>query len=148
MTDVIRAMDAARTIPVSDSHQDSPAGVVNRQGVSQGSRLWPKEASDRVEDQSRFLECWYSNRKIEGSVLSPFLYALVMEVLSEDIRKDDLWEFLYEKDLVITAENEEDLQRRVVEWQGSLERGGLKVNVHKTEVMVSSKEDRGQDSHT
>ncbi|XP_068238387.1 uncharacterized protein [Palaemon carinicauda] len=44
------------------------------------------------------------------------------------------------EDLVITAENEEELQRRVEEWQETLERGGLMVNVNKTEAMVSSKE--------
>ncbi|XP_068232215.1 uncharacterized protein [Palaemon carinicauda] len=38
-------------------------------------------------------------------------------------------------DLLITAENEEKLQRRAVEWQEILERGGLRVNGHKTETM-------------
>ena len=76
----------------------------------------------------------------QGSALSPFLFVLVMDVLSKEIRNEELWELLYADDLVITAENEDDLQRRVAEWQESLERGGLKVNVDKTEVMVSSKE--------
>ena len=76
----------------------------------------------------------------QGSALSPFLFVLVMDVLSREIRNEELWELLYADDLVITAENEVDLQRRVTEWQESLERGGLKMNVNKTEVMVSSKE--------
>ena len=63
-----------------------------------------------------------------------------MDVLREEIRNEELWELLYADDLAITAENEEDLQRRVGEWQESLEQGGLKVNVNKTEVMASSKE--------
>ena len=78
----------------------------------------------------------------QGSALSPFLFVLVMDVLSEEIRNEELWELLYADDLIITAENEEDLQRRIVEWQEALERGGLKVNVNKTEVMVNSKEGR------
>ena len=76
----------------------------------------------------------------QGSALSPFLFVLVMDVLSKEIRNEELWELLYADDLVITAESEEELQSRVTEWQESLERGGLKVNVEKTEVMVSSKE--------
>lgn len=79
----------------------------------------------------------------QGSALSPFLFVLVMDVLSEEIRNEVLWELLYADDLVITAEDEEDLQRRVVgEWQESLERGSLMVNMNKTEVLVSSREDR------
>ena len=42
-------------------------------------------------------------------------------------------------DLVITAESKEELQRRLLEWQESLERQGLKVNATKTEVMVYGK---------
>ena len=59
----------------------------------------------------------------QGSALSPFLFVLVMDVLSEEIRNEELWELLYAEDLVIIAENEEDLQRRIVEWQEALERG-------------------------
>ncbi|XP_064077667.1 uncharacterized protein LOC135195339 [Macrobrachium nipponense] len=50
----------------------------------------------------------------------------------EEIRNEELWELLYADDLVITAENEEDLQRGVGEWEESLEGVGLKVNVNKT----------------
>ncbi|XP_064085365.1 uncharacterized protein LOC135200687 [Macrobrachium nipponense] len=64
-----------------------------------------------------------------------------MDVLSEEIRNEELWKLLYTDDVVITAENEEDLQRTVGKWQKSLERGGLKVNVNKTEVLLSSRED-------
>lgn len=53
-----------------------------------------------------------------------------------------LWELLYTDDLVITAEDEEAPQRRVGEWQESLEMGGSRVNVNKTEVLVNSREDR------
>ncbi|XP_064116627.1 uncharacterized protein LOC135222470 [Macrobrachium nipponense] len=49
-----------------------------------------------------------------------------MVVLSEEISNEELWELLYD-DLVITAENRKDLQRRVGEWQESLEMGDLKV---------------------
>ncbi|XP_064088409.1 uncharacterized protein LOC135202888 [Macrobrachium nipponense] len=69
----------------------------------------------------------------QGSALSPFLFVLVMDTLIEKIRNEELWELLYADDLVITAKIEEDLKR-----------GGLKMNVNKTEVLVSSREDRGR----
>ena len=40
------------------------------------------------------------------------------------------------------AKTKEDLQRRIFEWLNSMERGGLKVNVDKTEIMVSAKRGR------
>jgi len=62
-------------------------------------------------------------------------------VLSDNIRDRQLWEFLFADDFVITAESKEQLQRRVLEWQGSLERQGLKVNARKTEEIVCGKTD-------
>ncbi|XP_068232076.1 uncharacterized protein [Palaemon carinicauda] len=78
----------------------------------------------------------------QGSALSAFLFVFVLDVLSERIRKEELWELLYVDDLVITAEKEEELQRRVVEGQETLERGGFRVSVDKIEAVVSSKEGR------
>ena len=56
--------------------------------------------------------------------------------LSDNIRDGELRELLFIDDLVITVESKEELQRRVLEWQDSLERQGLKVNsrIHLYEV--------------
>ena len=40
----------------------------------------------------------------QGSVLSPFLFSIVLDVLSEDGRKVALYELLYADDLVLMAE--------------------------------------------
>ena len=47
--------------------------------------------------------------------LSPLLFVVVLDVLSESVRKEELWELLCADDLVMLAETEEELQRRVVE---------------------------------
>ena len=78
----------------------------------------------------------------QGSALSPFLFAVVMDVLSEDVREGMLWDLLFADDLVITAETMEELQERYEAWKECLERGGLRVNIRKTEVMLSSREGR------
>ena len=75
----------------------------------------------------------------QGSALSPFLFVLVMDMLSEMIVNDDIWELLYADNLVVMAYLEEDLQLRILEWQESLETRGLRVNVSKIVGMVSSK---------
>ncbi|XP_068201701.1 uncharacterized protein [Palaemon carinicauda] len=60
--------------------------------------------------------------------------------LSEVIRNEELWELLYVDYLLIIVEMRKAyIERR----QQSMERGGLRVNVDKTEVMVKSKESRG-----
>ena len=82
----------------------------------------------------------------QGSALSPFLFAVVMDVLSEDVREGMLWDILFADDLVITAKTLEELQERYEAWQECLERGGLRVNIRKTEVMLSSREGR-EDLH-
>ncbi|XP_068242280.1 uncharacterized protein [Palaemon carinicauda] len=63
-----------------------------------------------------------------------------MNVLSEEIRNEELCEFLYTEDLRIITGNEEDLQRRVVDGQETLESGFLRVNMDKTETKVSIRE--------
>ena len=78
----------------------------------------------------------------QGSALSPFLFAVVMDVLSEDVRGAMLWDLLFADDLVITAESMEELQERYEAWRECLERGGLRINIRKTEVMLSSREGR------
>jgi exonuclease III len=75
----------------------------------------------------------------QGSALSPFLFVVVMDVVSESVAREELWEMLYADDLCILAESKADMENRVREWQEVLERNGLKVNERKTEVMVCSR---------
>ena len=46
---------------------------------------------------------------------------------------------MFADDLVIVADTEEQLQERFLAWKETLEKKGLKVNIGKTESMVSSK---------
>jgi len=47
------------------------------------------------------------------------------------------WELLYADDLVVIAENEEDLIKRLNEWKNNVENRGMRVTVNKTKVMIS-----------
>ena len=77
----------------------------------------------------------------QGSALSPFLFLIVLDTITMDVRdNDDLWELLFADDLVIIGDTEEELQERYLLWKGNLESKGMKVNTQKTEVMVSSRE--------
>ena len=52
----------------------------------------------------------------QGSAMSPLLIVVLLDVLSESVRKEELCELLYADDLGILADTGEELQRSVVEW--------------------------------
>ena len=56
----------------------------------------------------------------QGSVLSPLLFAAVMDVVSSEARSGLPSELLYADDLVIMAPTMEQLGRRVADWRASL----------------------------
>ena len=75
----------------------------------------------------------------QGSALSPFLFVIVLDTLSNEFRSGLPWELLFADDLVVIAQNEEELQEKLITWQQGMEKRGLKVNAGKTEVMLDSR---------
>ena len=73
----------------------------------------------------------------QGSVLSPFLFITVMQAVTKHAAEGLPWELLYADDLVLIAESEEELKRKMVTWKNEMEKKGLKVNIGKTKVMCS-----------
>ena len=76
----------------------------------------------------------------QRSVLSPFLFLIVLDVLSEDGRKGALYELLYADYLVLMAETIKELEAQFIRWKAAFEGKGLKVNLGKTKVMENSGE--------
>ena len=75
----------------------------------------------------------------QGSGLSPFLFTVVLDVISEEFRCGLPSELLFADDLVVVIDTEEEMQRSWLGWQIGMENKGLEVNIGKTEVMVSSR---------
>ena len=65
----------------------------------------------------------------QGSVLSPLLFTIVVDVITENA-----------DDLVIMSEDMEGLKERFWNWKNAQESKGLKVNTRKTKMMVSGSE--------
>ena len=76
----------------------------------------------------------------QGSVLSPLLFAIVVDVITENARSGVVNELLYADELVIMSKDMEDLKDRFWNWKDALESKGLKVNTRKTKMMVSGSE--------
>ena len=77
----------------------------------------------------------------QGSCLSPLLFIIVMDAISEFVRRDVPWDMLYADDLIVAEDSAANLQARFLGWQKTLESKGLKINAGKTETMVCAKID-------
>ncbi|KAD3338158.1 hypothetical protein E3N88_33679 [Mikania micrantha] len=71
----------------------------------------------------------------QGSTLSPFLFAVILDELSKSIQEEVPWCMLFADDIVLVAENEEDLNARLEEWRLVLESKGLRISRSKTEYL-------------
>ena len=72
----------------------------------------------------------------QGSVLSPFLLALVVDLVTKFVRKGVLSELLCANDLVRMSETIDGLRDKFLKLK-VFESKRLKVNLGKTQVMVS-----------
>ena len=76
----------------------------------------------------------------QGSVLSPLLLAIVVNVITERPTKCVVNDLLYADDLVLVSKTMEDLRERFWNWKDAMESKGLRVSARKTKVMVSRSE--------
>ena len=72
----------------------------------------------------------------QGSVLSPFLFVVVMDVVCGHVMEGLLFEILYADDLVLMAETMGELQLKSDIWKVAIKAKGMKLNKWKTKVMV------------
>ena len=71
----------------------------------------------------------------QGSALSPFLFAVIMYRLTDEVRRKPSWTMLFADDIVICEETREEVERRIEYWRYALERRGMKVSRSKTEYL-------------
>ena len=71
----------------------------------------------------------------QGSVLSPLLFTIILDVLSEEGRKGTLYELLYADDLVLVSKTMEELEAQFNRWKSAFEGKRLKVNLGKTRIL-------------
>ena len=72
----------------------------------------------------------------QGSTLSPYLFALVMDEVTRDIQGDIPWCILFADDVVLVDESREGVNRKLELWRRTLESKGFRLSRTKTEYMM------------
>ncbi|VDP21694.1 unnamed protein product [Heligmosomoides polygyrus] len=73
----------------------------------------------------------------QGSALSPLLFDVVMDATTRHLQKVVPWTLLYADDVMLTSEDKGGLEREVQAWCDRLECFGLRLNVKKTEYLMT-----------
>ena len=72
----------------------------------------------------------------EGSALSPYLFALVMDEVTRDIQGDIPWCMLFADDVVLVDDSRTGVNRKLELWRQTLESKGFRLSRTKTEYMM------------
>ena len=79
----------------------------------------------------------------QGSALSPCLFAMVMDRMTDEIREEAPWTMMFADDIVICSESKEQAEEKLESSRYALERRGMKVNRRKTRIHVNERQDNG-----
>ena len=71
----------------------------------------------------------------QESTLSPFLFAVIMDRLTDEVTREPPWTMLFADDIVICEETREEVERRLESWKYALDRREMKVSRSKTEYL-------------
>ncbi|VDP22625.1 unnamed protein product [Heligmosomoides polygyrus] len=66
-----------------------------------------------------------------------------MNAVTRDLQKPVPWTLLYADDVMLACEDKDDLERQVQAWCDRLARFGLKLNVKKTEYLMTDVSESG-----
>ena len=71
----------------------------------------------------------------QGSGLRLFLFGVIMDRLTDEVRREPPWTMLFADDIMICKETREEVEWRLESWRCALERRGMKVNRSKIEYL-------------
>jgi hypothetical protein len=71
----------------------------------------------------------------QGSALSPYLFALVMDEVTRDIQGGIHWCMLFADDMILVDESRTGVDQKLKLWRQTLEAKGFRLRKSKTEYM-------------
>ena len=82
----------------------------------------------------------------QGSALSPYLFLLLMDVLTQDVRNDVPGSMMFADDIVLCGDDETDVTEYLETWGKALEERRMRISRPKTQFMDSNfGQDDGQE---
>ena len=82
----------------------------------------------------------------QGSALSPYLFLLLMDVLTQDVRKDVPGSMMFADDIVLCGDDETDMTEYLETLRKALEERGMRISRPKTKFMdFNFGQDNGQE---
>ncbi|XP_026459825.1 uncharacterized protein LOC113360538 [Papaver somniferum] len=71
----------------------------------------------------------------QGSDLSPYIFALVIDQITKDIQGELPWTMLFADDVALIGESKSDVESRLETWRKYLEAKGFRLRRYKTEYL-------------
>ena len=71
----------------------------------------------------------------QGPALSLYLFLLLMDVLTQDVRKDVPGSMMFADDIVLCGDDETDMTEYLETWRNALEERGMRISRPKTQFM-------------
>jgi len=71
----------------------------------------------------------------QGSILSHFLFTLIMDELTREIQDELPWSMLFADDIVLIDESRQGVNDKLERWRHTLESRGFRVSRSKTEYL-------------
>ena len=110
---------------------------------SQVNEEYVRAVQDMYENSQTAVRCavgmteWFEVKVglHQGSALSPFLFAMLMDRLTDEVRQVSPWNMMFADDIVICGETKEEVEENLERWRYALERRGMKISRSKTEYM-------------
>ena len=84
----------------------------------------------------------------QGSALSPYLFLILMDVLTERVRKEAPESMLFADDIVLCGDKGVDMTEYLESWRKALEERGMRVSRPKTQFIDFSFEQNAQGNRT
>ena len=81
----------------------------------------------------------------QGSALNSFLFAVIMNRLTDEVTREPPWTMLFADDIVICEETRKEVEQRLKCWRYALERRGMKISRSKIKYLCVN---RGNDEET
>ena len=79
----------------------------------------------------------------QGSALSPYLFNLIMDVISAEVRDEAPLSMLFADDIILSSSQHENVEKKLEEWRKVMEERGLKISRRKPEHLQYNKEGDG-----